>query len=190
MSEADHSKTALLVMDVTPVVIPAFGGDKDLIQRINGATAAARSAGIDVLFGRVAFRTGYPEVSVSNGLFTRLTDSTDLTETNPATHIHPELERTEDDSEFVKRRVSSFAGSDLEVLLRSQAIQRLVLTGVSTSGVVLSTVTAAADLDFQIVVLVDGCADSDDDLHRVLMEKVFPKHATVTTAHEWVSTLG
>ncbi len=38
-----------------------------------------------------------------------------------------------------KKRVSAFAGSDLEVVLRSLEVDSLVLTGIATSGVVLST---------------------------------------------------
>src|SRR5690348_17878292 len=55
-------------------------------------------------------------------------------------------------------------------LFRS-AIGDLVLCGISTSGVVLSTLRQAADLDFGLTVLRDACADADDEVHRVLTEK-------------------
>lgn len=84
-----------------------------------------------------------------------------------------------------KRRVGAFSGSDLEVVLRSQGIDHIVLTGLSTIGVVLSTLRAAADLDYQITVLSDCCADRDEEVHRVLMEKVFPMQADVMTAQQW-----
>jgi nicotinamidase-related amidase len=84
-----------------------------------------------------------------------------------------------------KRRVSAFAGSDLDVVLRSLGVDSLVLTGIATSGVVLSTLRQAADLDFKITVLHDGCADSDDEVHRVLTQKVFPRQASVVSAGEW-----
>ena len=68
-------------------------------------------------------------------------------------------------------------------------IEHLVLTGISTSGVVLSTFRQAADLDYELSVLSDGCADSDDEVHRVLLEKIYPRYATVTTVDEWIATL-
>ena len=89
----------------------------------------------------------------------------------------------------LKKRVSSFVGSDLEVLLRGLGVRHLVLTGVATSGVVLSTLRAAADLDFQITVLSDGCADGDPEVQNVLMTKVFPMQATVTTVADWTASL-
>ena len=90
----------------------------------------------------------------------------------------------------MKRRVSAFSGSDLDVLLRAKQADTLVLAGIATSGVVLSTLRQAADLDFRLVVLSDACADGDAEVHRVLTEKVFPRQAQVTTTDDWVATLG
>ncbi len=87
---------------------------------------------------------------------------------------------------MTKRRVSAFSGSDLDVILRSLGVDSLVLTGIATSGVVLSTLRQAADLDFGLTVLSDLCADNDPETHRVLMGKVFPRQAAVMTAAEWI----
>lgn len=182
-------RSALLVMDIMPLVTPAFGGDESMITHINTAIDGARAKGIPVLFGRVAFRPGYPEVSSNNQMFTGLKDMMDFTETNSDAGIHPDLSREETDVVFTKRRVSSFAGSDLDLLLHGFGVDTVVLAGVSTSGVVLSTVRAAADMDYRIVVLEDCCGDRDPDVHRTLMEKVFPAQATVLTADAWTSQL-
>jgi isochorismate hydrolase len=56
----------------------------------------------------------------------------------------------------IKRRVSAFAGSDLDLLLRARDIDTLVLTGIAPNGVVLSTLRQAADLDYRLIVLSDG----------------------------------
>jgi nicotinamidase-related amidase len=89
----------------------------------------------------------------------------------------------------VKKRISAFEGSDLQVLLRGLGADHLVLAGVSTSGVVLSTVRRAADLDYRLSVLQDACGDSDDEVHRVLVQKVFPKQAEVMDVADWAATL-
>jgi nicotinamidase-related amidase len=75
-------------------------------------------------------------------------------------------------------------------VLRAGEIRNLVLTGIATSGVVLSTLRQAADLDFGLTVLADGCLDGDPEVHRVLTEKVFPRQADVVSVEEWVKTLG
>ena len=84
-----------------------------------------------------------------------------------------------------KRRVSAFAGSDLDMVLRAGGIDHLVLAGIATSGVVLFTLRQAADLDFGLTVLADGCLDADPEVHRVLMDRVFPQQANVTTVASW-----
>jgi nicotinamidase-related amidase len=72
---------------------------------------------------------------------------------------------------------------------RVAGIDSLVLTGIATSGVVLSTLRQAADLDFSLTVLADGCLDADSEVHRVLTEKVFPRQADVATVDGWVSAI-
>jgi nicotinamidase-related amidase len=75
------------------------------------------------------------------------------------------------------------------VVLRSQGIGTLVLTGIATSGVVLSTLREAADKDYELVVLADCCADGDSEVHRVLLEKVFPRQADVLDVESWARGL-
>ena len=88
-----------------------------------------------------------------------------------------------------KRRVSAFTGSDLEVVLRAGGIHHIVLTGIATSGVVLSTLREAADKDYKITVLEDACGDADEEVHRVLTKKVFQRQAEVISVTEWEKSL-
>ena len=68
------------------------------------------------------------------------------------------------------------------MVLRSKSIETLILMGISTSGVVLSTVRHAADSDYRLVVVSDGCADPDAEVHRVLVEKVLARQATILSS--------
>jgi nicotinamidase-related amidase len=85
--------------------------------------------------------------------------------------------------------VSAFAGTDLDMILRANGIETLVVAGIATSGVVLSTVRHAADADYKVVVVEDCCADRDAEVHRVLVGKVFPRQATIARAEELASSL-
>ncbi|HEX3840633.1 MAG TPA: cysteine hydrolase [Acidimicrobiales bacterium] len=181
--------TALLLMDLQTNIIDRFPGDAGYLDRINGAADAARSAGITVLWIKVGFREGMPEVSSRNKAFSALAGGGGFTESDPAFDLHPDLRRADRDVVVVKKRVSAFTGSDLEVLLRAAEVESLVLAGIATSGVVLSTLRQAADLDYRLTVLADGCLDADDEVHRVLTDKVFPRQAEVTTVGEWTAAL-
>jgi nicotinamidase-related amidase len=68
------------------------------------------------------------------------------------------------------------------MILRARQIDTLVLTGIATSGIVLSTARHAADHDYRLAIVSDACCDRDDEVHRVLIEKVFPRQATILTA--------
>jgi hypothetical protein len=139
-AEFDNSRAALLVMDVQQGVVARFSDDAEvLLERLSALIGASREAGIAVIYVRVAFRAGNPEVSPRNRSFAALTHAGGFGESDAATQIHPAVAPRPEDPVVVKKRVSAFNGSDLELLLRSRAIETLILTGIVTSGVVLST---------------------------------------------------
>jgi nicotinamidase-related amidase len=188
MSNLSHS--ALLVMDYQEGIVSRFGG-AGLTDNARAAIDAARAAGMKIIYVVVKFRVGYPEISPNNMSFSRIKDGGfNFDETSPATAIHGSVTPEPGDIVVVKRRVGAFSGSDLDIVLRAQGIKSLVLAGISTSGVVLSTLRVAADMDYQITVLSDACADTDEEVHRVLMEKVFPRQAQVETVDAWRQGLG
>ncbi|MGW4461866.1 cysteine hydrolase family protein [Micromonospora sp. NPDC004704] len=180
------AKQALLVMDVQRAVVERYP-DPDYLSRLGEAIGAARTAGLPVIYVVVGFRPGYPEISTRNRMFGGLAGSAGAAGDDRAMQVHPDVAPEPGDILVTKRRVSAFAGSDLDVVLRAGAIEHLVLTGIATSGVVLSTLRQAADLDFGLTVLADGCLDADPEVHRVLTEKVFPDQADVTTVADWVA---
>lgn len=176
-------------MDVQRGILERYGGGGGFVDRLGQAIGAARVRGMPVIFVRVAFRPGHPEVSARNRTFAALADrtGTSFAETDDATRIHPALDVRAEDPVVVKKRVSAFAGSDLDVLLRSLGVTHLVLTGIATSGVVLSTLREAADRDYELTVLSDACLDADGEVHRVLTEKVFPRQAEVLPVAAWAA---
>jgi nicotinamidase-related amidase len=190
MPGTSGSRPVLLLMDFQHGVVESLG-DPSVLDAAGRAATAARAAGIPVMFVRVGFRPGYPEISPSNSTFSAITSRAGdaYTEDHPATQVHAALAPLDGEPVIVKRRVSAFSGSDLDVLLRGASADALVLTGIATSGVVLSTLRQAADLDYHLTVLGDACADRDPEVHRVLTEKVFPRQALVTTADDWIASL-
>jgi nicotinamidase-related amidase len=182
-------KTALLVMDVQRGIVTRFSDDPGYLERLSRAITSARAAQIPVIYVVVSFRTGHPEISPRNRSFAAAAAAGGFAHDDPATDVHPAVAPQPGDILVTKRRVSAFTGSDLEVVLRSLGVSTLVLTGIATSGVVLSTLRQAADLDYQLVVLADACLDADSEVHRVLTEKVFIRQAEVLTVADWEAGL-
>jgi nicotinamidase-related amidase len=181
--------SALLIMDVQRGVVDRFGSDEGLLARLGAAATTARGAGIQVVYVVVGFRPGYPEVSERNKGFAAVTGSGRFSDGDPGAAIHPAVAPQPGEVIVTKRRVSAFAGSDLDVILRSASVDHLILAGIATSGVILSTVRQAADLDYRLTVLSDGCLDADPEVHQVLLGKVFPRQADVVDIADWSAGL-
>jgi nicotinamidase-related amidase len=103
---------------------------------------------------------------------------------SPATAVHDHLAPEPGDIIVRKTRVGAFSTTDLDTQLRDRNITTLILAGITTSGVVLSTLRDAHDRDYRVVVLADASADFDSDVHDFLIEKIFPREAQVITIAE------
>ena len=179
----DPKTSALLVMDFQAAIVEGFAADNDaLLARTASLIDVARRAGMKVIYVVVGFRPGYPEVSPRNQSFGAIRQTSRFLEGAAGTEVHAAVAPKPGEVVVTKHRVSAFAGTDLDMILRANGIETLVLAGIATSGVVLSTIRQAADADYKVVVVADCCADRDAEVHRVLTEKVFPRQATVTTA--------
>lgn len=186
----DIPTTALLVMDYQNGIVEGYAADRDaLLARTAHFIAAARRASIRVIYVVVGFRAGYPEANRDNPIFGAIRESGRFAAGDPTAEIHPTVAPAPDEVVITKHRVGAFLGTDLDMVLRANGIRTLVLTGIATSGVVLSTLRYAADADYRIVVVEDCCADRDAEVHRVLMEKVFPRQATIIRAEEAIAAV-
>jgi nicotinamidase-related amidase len=182
--------TALLLMDFQRMVVDSYAVDKEaLLDRVKRLAEAARNSGAMVIHVVVSFQLGYPEVSGQNSVFSNLKAAGLLALGDPAVEIYPELTPQPGDVVVRKQRVSAFTGTNLDMILRSNNIDTLLLTGILTQGVVLSTLRHAADMDYRAVVVADGCSDKDPEVQRVLMEKIFPFQARVATVEEVIGAL-
>ncbi len=186
----DIPTTALLVMDVQEGILRNYPESAEFLAGTASAIRHARAVGTRVIYVVVGFREGTPEVSADNRMFASVRQRMEGTTPEEWMRVDPAVAPQSGEITVVKRRVSAFTGSDLEVVLRAQRIGHLVLTGIATSGVVLSTLREAADRDYRITVLADCCADADPEVHRVLTEKVFPRQAEVLNVAEWIGGVG
>jgi len=187
----DPKSTALLAMDFQTLIVDGYATDKEpLLSRTARLLQAARATQIMIVYVVVGFRPGYPEVSDRNMSFRTVKETGRFSVSDANVAIHPVLAPVAGDTIVTKHRVGAFFGTDLEMILRANGIDTLLLTGVATSGVVLSTLRYAADSDYRLLVAKDCCSDKDAEVHRVLTEQVFPRQATVASAEEVIDMLG
>ena len=179
----------MLAMDCQAGLVAIYAKPpEEFLERASGVLAATRKAGVQVIHVQVGFRPGLPEVSGRNRLFAAIKSSPERRRLfeGASGAIHPALGPEQGDIVVAKHRVSAFRGTDLEVILRAREIDTLVMFGIATSGVVLSTLLEAGDADYRVIVISDCCADLDPELHNALLTRLFPRRAEAITAGELI----
>lgn len=167
------------ILELFPSVAPT------LLANTRRLCDAARDKGISVYFAKFHFSPGYPEVSPLNkngqgvkqlGLF--LEDQ-----------ISPELGRQADEPIIIAHRASVFFGTDLQVRLSAQGIDTLIMVGIASTGVMLSSVAYASDADFRLFTVKDCCYDPDQVAHDHLFATAFESRTTVLTLADALALL-
>lgn len=189
MIKLEPAKTAVLTMDMQRGVLTFVPGAERVLPHAIQVLEAARRANFLVLHVGIGFEPGYPEVNPQSGNFQMIKENGRFLKGTESAEVHPSLVRPGETIVY-KQRYSAFSENSLRMILRSRGIENLVLMGISTSGIVLSTLRQAYDLDFRCVVIKDACLDRDEEVHRVLTEKVFATQATVLTAEAFVAMAG
>ena len=154
----DVARTALLAMDCQTGIVSIYAKPpEEFLERAATVLRAARNTGMSIVHVQVGFRPGLPEVSGRNKLFAAIKSSSQHQKLfeGATGAINPALGPEADDIVVTKHRVSAFAGTDLEMLLRAKDIDTLVLFGIATSGVVLRTLTEEQTVELSEVVKED-----------------------------------
>jgi nicotinamidase-related amidase len=176
----DPKRTALLVMDFQQGVLQRMPGLEPLLARVRGAIANMRDHGGTIGYVRVAFTDeDWAAIPPANQIFAQAAQNRMMHDQDPSTAIHDSLGPQPGDIVVRKTRVGAMSTTDLDRQLRGRGIDTLVLAGISTSGVVLSTLIEAADRDYRLYVLSDGTEDPDEQARDVLLGRIFPRRAQV-----------
>ncbi|MDI3389996.1 isochorismatase family cysteine hydrolase [Streptomyces sp. B-S-A8] len=199
-SNSGRRRPALLVLDlINEIVHPdgkyaadgyfAQARDRSVLERTAEAIARARAADIPVIYVVVGFSADYTEWPAGSPVFEKARADGRLKLGTWATQVHDALAPEPGEPVVAKHRISPFHGTNLELLLRTREIDTLLLTGVSTELVVLTTAQAGHDLDFRVQVLEDATLAGDAEIHAAAL-KVLSRIATVTTVEGALPSTG
>lgn len=172
-------KSALIVIDFINDIVhlegkmPAYAAfmvKHRVIEHANQAIAIARAAQLPIIFVKVGFTEGYPECADHSYVFAAAKENNILQLGSWGTEYHPQLDFQNRDLSIVKHRVSAFYNTDLELILRSQNVNTVILCGVSTAMTIDHTARDAQDRDYRVIVLEDACgAENLENHHAALM---------------------
>jgi nicotinamidase-related amidase len=177
----DPRRTALLVMDYQPGILNQIENSDALAAKAREAIDTLREAGSKIGYVRVAFTDEDFEEMPESAPMSRVRQMPvdQLHADSAATQIDERVAPREGDIVVRKTRVGAFGTTDLDEQLRGAGVDTLVLAGISTSGVLLSTVRDGHDRDYRLFVLADASADPQPGFHEFLTEKLFPRQAEV-----------
>lgn len=187
-------KTLLLVMDMMNDLVAEDGfnaqtygiqvKERNVLANAARAIAAARAAGVAIGYVRVGFSPDYREAPPASPIFSGARNNGIFKLGTKGTEVHPALAPAEGDFDIVKHRVGPFYATSLEAILRAHAIERIVMCGVSTNGVVHSGAREAHDRDYEVVILEDCCAGvtADEHMHAIAC---LGRYATITTTQDF-----
>ena len=187
----DKSTTALLIADFYAEMMATIphAVDRGVIAKTQALQQAARDAGLMVCYSATVFRPGYPEISDRNKTFSQRKASGQPAVSDPVQIIHEAVRPVDGEVVAGKHRVNAMFGTDLEMSLRANNIETLIILGYATSGVVLSTTRYASDADFRLIIVEDCCSDQDPEVHDFLTQRIFPRQADVVQSADVIQAL-
>src|ERR1700685_3371621 len=187
--KVNPATSELLLMDFQNGILASYPDAAPvLLSNALDVLTAARKHGINVGFVRVAFEeSDYSAIPTTNKGFATISATKRFPAAARDSQVADGIKPMAGGKVYRKIRVGAMSTTDLDNDLKAKNIDTLILCGIATGGVVLSTVRDAADKDYRIIVLKDACLDVDPQVHEVLVEKLFPRQATVTTVAEFIS---
>jgi len=202
-TKIDVKKTALLVIDMQNDLIKAkeepfnqvtrMVESKGVISNTAKVLAAARKAGMPVIFTNHIHRRDNADSvpTITDMMLQGLVPppSERLIEGTPGAQVVDELKPAPGEHVIWKRRSNAFYNSDLELMLRCQGIDTVILVGAVTDGCVANTARGARERDLHVIVLSDCCATRMQEDDDYFMKTVFPKAGRVRTADEMVAVI-
>ena len=187
----DKSTTALLIADFYADMMSSLphAVDRQVVAKTQAVQQAARDAGILVCYSATVFRPGYVEISDRNKTFSQRKASGQPAVSDPVSIIHASVKPIVGEVVVGKHLVNALFGTDLDMTLRANNIETLIMLGYATSGVVLSTTRYAADADYRLYIVEDCCSDQDPEVHDFLTQRIFPRQADVVNSQSVIEAL-
>jgi maleamate amidohydrolase len=176
------AKPALIIIDFAMAYLvdgsPLYAGVEAELESNIRLYAAARAAGVQVIFTRVEYQKG----GLDGGYFYRKVKALQCFDAgNPLGDFHPRLSPQDGDLIVTKQYPSAFFGTTMGSTLHALKVDTCVITGLSTSGCVRATTLDALQNGFIPVVVREACGDRDARVQEANLFDLQAKYADVVS---------
>ncbi|MGL5838048.1 MAG: N-carbamoylsarcosine amidohydrolase [Sphingorhabdus sp.] len=184
-------RPALLIVDVVMAYFdkasPLYAGVEDALASNEKLLAAARAAGIPVIFTNVVYEPG----GANGGLFYRKIPVLNVFDAgSPLGAFPPSLQPAANELVIPKQYASAFFGTPLASVLTEKGIDTLLITGLSTSGCVRASALDALQHGFAPFVVREACGDRHPAPHEANLFDLQAKYAEVISEEKALALIG
>ena len=160
-----HRRVALLVIDVQAEYFdeggPAYVEHaRDIVGNVNRLIDVFRAEGLPIVFLKHMHRADGSDAG-RMGDFSAPDEEDSFVEGTPRAELIPDLHVEPHDLVVVKRRYSSFLGTDLEALLRTAGTRAVVICGLMSSFCCETTARDAHGRDYEVLFAADAVEGPD-----------------------------
>jgi nicotinamidase-related amidase len=198
----DLSKSALLMLHWENTLVKPGGKafktygnrikEDETISHAREVLQAAREKGMFVIFVRVGFQPGYPEMGRKKNLSGRnlaVVENGEYKQNSWDTEIIDELRSIENETLIWNYGPDAFQSTSLDQILRNNEIKNLFLSGIATNFVVETTMRAAHARGYKSYILMDCCNSFSKDAHCWPLANIARAFATVTDSTHFISAI-
>ncbi|CAO5246655.1 Maleamate amidohydrolase [Frankia sp. AgKG'84/4] len=173
-------RPAVVVVDLirgfTDPACPLGGELSDVVAATGELVAAARSAGVPVIWAMVRYRADLADAGVWPA---KIPAQHLLVEDGPWVDLDPRLDARPDEERVVKKHASAFLGTGLDVRLHQLGVDTVLVAGATTSGCVRASVVDACGLGFRPIVVREAVGDRAELVHEVSLFDLDAKYGDV-----------
>lgn len=184
-------RPAVVVVDVCRAYVdpasPLYAGVEDAVASAGRLVAAARGAGVPVVFTRVEYEPGGAD---GGWFYVKVPSLACFDRGNPLGDFLDDPAPVPGDTVVTKQYASAFFGTSLASTLRARGVDTVVLCGLSTSGCVRATAVDALQHGFRPIVVADACGDRAEGPHRASLFDLAGKYADVVDEATAIARLG
>jgi len=202
----DPTKTAVIVVDMendfvedsSPMASAQARGAIPQMQRV---LRLARRTGMKVIYTTHAHREGGEDIGRFGDLYPPIASGASLVDGTRGVEIHDDLAPAAGEIVIKKHRYSGFFGTDLDIIMRSNGVETVIVIGTTTENCCAATARDAMFRDYFVVFLADATGTFDypdvgwggmsaEEVHAATLSILAFSTADVMTVDDFEAKLG
>ena len=163
----------------------AFFKERDIALKTNRLLSFLKENHVPIIHVKLGFESNYSDLPKGSLMFAKAIEKGIYQLNTPGTAFHPDLSIDNEDLVIVKKRVSPFYKTDLDLILKSKKITTLVICGASTNNAVQACARDAHDRDYLPIIIEDACAAGSYDDHEDAI-RFLSKFSKIMTLQDFI----